>query len=47
VKKDDLVVCEVLTNDLDRDWWSDYRKTLEYLFRQKEIVARAQKVWTL
>jgi hypothetical protein len=47
VKKDDLVVYEVLTDDLDRDWWSDYRKTLEELFRQEEIVVRAQKVWKL
>jgi len=47
VKMDDIVVYEVLTTDLDRDWWSDYRKTLEGLFQQEEIVIYGQKVWKL
>jgi hypothetical protein len=47
VKKDDIVVYEVLATELDRDWWSGYRKTLEELFRQEEIVICAQQVWKL
>jgi hypothetical protein len=47
VKKDDIVVYEVLAAELDRDWWTDYRKTLEELFRQEEIVICAQQVWKL
>jgi hypothetical protein len=42
VKRDDIVVVEVMVDALDRTWWKDYRRELEQLFRQDEIVLRAQ-----
>jgi hypothetical protein len=42
VKRDDIVVLEVMVPVLDREWWRVYRKQLERLFRQDQIVVRAQ-----
>ena len=42
VKRDDIVVFEVITQRLDKKWWRAYRKTLEARFRQKQILVRAQ-----
>jgi predicted nucleotidyltransferase len=42
VKRDDLVVIEVMVDALDRPWWSTYKGDLERLFRQEQIVVRAQ-----
>lgn len=39
--RDDIVVYEVMTDDLDRAWWAGYRVTLERRFRQQAIVVRA------
>lgn len=41
---DDLVLFEVMTDQLDRKWWSSYRQTLEQRFRQQKVVVRAQEV---
>lgn len=41
-KHDEIVVFEVMTQQLDRSWWSEYRRDLERRFRQEEIVIRAQ-----
>jgi hypothetical protein len=41
VSRDDLVILQVMTDVLDRDWWAEYRKRLEKLFRQDEVVIRA------
>jgi len=41
VTHDDIVVLEVMVPVLDRGWWHDYRKQLEELFRQDQIVVRA------
>jgi hypothetical protein len=42
MKRDDIVVIEVMVQELERRWWHDYRRQLEELFRQDEIVLRAQ-----
>ena len=42
MKHDDIVVLEVMVPVLDRGWWHDYKKQLEQLFRQDQIVVRAQ-----
>jgi hypothetical protein len=42
VKRDDIVVVEVMVDSLDRKWWEVYRRELEQLFRQDQIVLRAQ-----
>ncbi len=46
-KRDDIVVYEVMVETLDREWWADYRRTLEQRFHQDELVVRAQLVQRL
>ena len=41
VDRDEVVMCEVLVERLDPTWWSDYRKTLEGRFGQRELMIRA------
>ena len=41
---DEIVVFEVMTEQLDRAWWSGYRTELERRFRQELIVIRAQAI---
>jgi hypothetical protein len=41
VRRDDVVILEVVTDRLDRPWWDQYRRTLESQFRQQEILIRA------
>jgi hypothetical protein len=43
VKRDDIVVVEIMAQSLDRAFWANYRRELEELFHQDEIVIRAQK----
>ena len=47
VEHDVIVVAEVMTEDLDRNWWAAYRKQLEARFDQEEIVIRATQVQRL
>ena len=42
--RDDIVVFEVMTAELDRTWWRHYRKRLETMFRQEKIIIRAREV---
>jgi hypothetical protein len=44
VSRDDVVIYEVMTSALDRDWWRCYRKSLEERFRQEELVVRASAI---
>ena len=39
--RDDIVIFEVMTEDLDRPWWTNFRKELEKRFRQENVVIRA------
>jgi|SRR5687768_3531198 len=39
--RDDIVIFEVMTDDLDRVWWSSFRKELERRFRQESVIVRA------
>ena len=41
INRDEMVMCEVMVEELDRAWWSTYRKALERLFEQEELVIRA------
>ena len=43
-RRDDIVVYEVMTDTLDREWWRAYRRTLERRFAQEELVIRSQAV---
>jgi hypothetical protein len=44
IHHDDVVVIEVMSETLEREWWSGYRKALAARFRQAEIVARAMGI---
>ena len=41
VERDDVVLFEVMTEDLDRDWWARYRNMLEGRFAQDQVLIRA------
>lgn len=41
VDVDQIVMCEVMVETLDRSWWGGYRRTLEARFGQRELVVRA------
>jgi hypothetical protein len=42
-RRDEIVVFEVMTGDVDSQWWRSYRTQLERLFKQDEILIRATK----
>ena len=44
VRKDDIVVYEVMADAVDQTWWATYRKQLESEFQQDELVIRAQPI---
>lgn len=39
--QDAMILIEVMSDSLDHTWWSAYRRELETVFRQDEIVIRA------
>jgi hypothetical protein len=45
--RDDIVIFEVMTDELDRGWWSQYRRQLEQRFSQDVILIRASEVTQL
>jgi hypothetical protein len=47
VKRDDLVIFEVMIRRVDRKWWMDYRFRLQKRFKQKELLVRVQDVKVL
>jgi hypothetical protein len=40
-EKDEVVIVEVMAHELDRAWWTDFRRRLERGFEQEQIVVRA------
>jgi len=45
--QDEMVLVEVMTDAIDRAWWSKYRKELEGRFQQDELLIRAHEVTLL
>lgn len=45
--RDDIVVFEIMSEDLDVAWWRGYRRELEARFDQDSIVIRAQETYLL
>jgi len=39
--RDDIVIFEVMTEELDRNWWTAFRRDLERRFRQDSVIVRA------
>jgi hypothetical protein len=46
-QRDELLVYEVMTGELDRTWWAAFRATLEKVFQQERILIRTLEVQTL
>jgi hypothetical protein len=46
-ERDTIVVVEVLTETVDRDWWHMYRRKLERRFNQDQILIRTTHCETL
>ena len=47
VNRDEMVMFEVLTDQLDNVWWSTYRNQLQKKFRQDAVLIWASTVTTL
>jgi hypothetical protein len=41
---DDIVIYEVMAQQLEREWWREYRETLMTQFRQALLIVRASQV---
>jgi hypothetical protein len=41
---DDIVIYEVMTAELERDWWRSYREQLTANFRQALLIVRVSEV---
>jgi hypothetical protein len=39
--RDDIVIFEVMTGELEREWWTAFRKQLVARFRQDTLIVRA------
>lgn len=44
---DDIVIYEVMTEHLDRQWWGSYRAELAGRFRQEVLIVRVSEVYLL
>lgn len=45
--RDDVILFEVMTEELDRPWWAGFRREQERRFEQEEIMIRAQRITRL
>lgn len=43
-RADDIIAFEVMAESVDEDWWRAFRKRLEAVFAQEEIVIRAHPI---
>ncbi len=42
--RDEIVIFEVMSDGIDRNWWQRYRSELEARFRQDAIVVRTHEI---
>jgi hypothetical protein len=42
-KREDVVIVEVMTDALEREWWRNYATELARRFEQEELVVRAMQ----
>lgn len=47
VVKDDVILFEVVTEVIDKEWWEGFKTSLSKEFQQEEILIRAQAVINL
>jgi hypothetical protein len=43
-RRDDIVVLEIMTQEVNRTWWLAWRKRMEAQLGQDEIVVRAREI---
>jgi hypothetical protein len=44
INRDEVVMFEVLTEQLDKAWWAGYRKQLQDKFQQEELLVWASNI---
>jgi hypothetical protein len=42
--EDDIIIFEIMTADLNRDWWSEYRHKLQVRFLQEQVIIRVLNI---
>lgn len=42
--KDEIVIYEIMTKELNRSWWKGFREHLELFFKQESIIVRAIQI---
>lgn len=47
VNRDEVIMFEVLAEQLDKDWWASYRKRLQDMFGQDEVLIWASVITKL
>ena len=40
---DELIIAEVMIEDLDKEWWKQFKQNLQQIFKQDEILIRRIK----
>lgn len=38
---DELIIAEVMISEINKEWWQQFKKRLEQLFEQEEILVRS------
>jgi len=46
-QRDEVIMIEVMTEELDAGWWTVYRKTLEKRLKQESVVVRSLLIQAL
>lgn len=44
VSRDRVFIFEVMSDELERAWWTEYRSELEARFRQERMIVRATQI---
>jgi hypothetical protein len=44
INRDEVIMFEIVSDDLNENWWRDYREKLEADFRQEEVLIWAAEV---
>jgi hypothetical protein len=37
---DELIIAEIMIEELDKEWWKQYKQSLEQIFKQEQILIR-------
>lgn len=44
IAHDDIVIFEIMFEELNEEWWKQYKISLQEIFRQDEIIIRLQEM---